>query len=261
EAVATMNRIAEEVESDPTYRTIIQAQRAEPEATGADAISAAARQIAETLKLSAVGGWTSSRATALRVARERPETQIIAISPKVSTGRKLALVWGVHCVVAEDARDQDDMVDRACRLAFRDGFAKAGQRVIVVAGVPLGTPGATNMLRVAFVGTESAGDLYRIGRARAASCCHEICQRICPIRIKSAGMKVGGKHTRTIWLEADGATVGVIDQTQLPHRFATLRLASLDDAARAIKTMQIRGAPLIGATAAYGVALALNADA
>jgi pyruvate kinase len=64
----------------------------------------------------------------------------------------LALVWGVHCVVAADARDQDDMVDRACRTAFKDGFAKAGQRIIIVAGVPLGTPGATNMVRIAFVG-------------------------------------------------------------------------------------------------------------
>jgi pyruvate kinase len=159
EAVETMNRIAEEVEGDPTYRTIIHAQRAEPEATGADAISAAARQIAETLKLSAVVCWTSSGATALRVARERPETQIIAISPKITTGRKLALVWGVHCVVDEDAHDQDDMVDRACRIAFKDGFAKAGQRVIIVAGIPLGTPGATNMLRIAFVGSEAASEV------------------------------------------------------------------------------------------------------
>src|SRR5262245_66385835 len=74
-------------------------------------------------------------------------------------------------------------------------------------------------------------------------------------------MKVDDRHTRTIWLEADGSTVGVIDQTQLPHRFATLRLASLDDAVRAIATMQVRGAPLIGAAAAYGMALALKADA
>jgi methylthioribose-1-phosphate isomerase len=74
-------------------------------------------------------------------------------------------------------------------------------------------------------------------------------------------MKVDGKPTRSIWVEADGATVGVIDQTLLPHRFATLRLTTLDDAARAIKTMQVRGAPLIGATAAYGVALALKSDA
>jgi pyruvate kinase len=159
EAVATMNRIAEEVESDPLYRTIIHAQRTDPEATGADAISAAARQIAETLALSAIVCWTSSGATGLRVARERPLTPIVAISPNMLTGRKLSLVWGVHCVVAEDAHDQDDMVQRACRLAFKDGFAKAGQRVIIVAGVPLGTPGATNMLRIAFVGAESEREI------------------------------------------------------------------------------------------------------
>jgi pyruvate kinase len=156
EAVATMNRIAEEVESDPFYSTIIDAQRADPEATGADAIAAAARQIAETLELSAVICWTSSGSTALRVARERPKSPIVAISPNLSTGRRLALVWGVHSIVAEDAHDLDDMVGRACRLAFKDSFAKAGQRVIVVAGVPLGTPGATNMLRIAFVGAEAA---------------------------------------------------------------------------------------------------------
>jgi methylthioribose-1-phosphate isomerase len=74
-------------------------------------------------------------------------------------------------------------------------------------------------------------------------------------------MKVDGKHTRSIWLEADGWSVGVIDQTQLPHRFATARLATLDHAVRAIATMQVRGAPLIGATAAYGVCLALRSDA
>ena len=156
EAVATMNRIAEEVERDPLYRTIIHAQRTEPEATGADAIAAAARGIAETLELSAVICWTSSGSTGLRVARERPGVPIVAISPKLSTGRRLSLVWGVHCIVAEDAHDLDDMVERACRLAFKDGFARTGQRVIIVAGVPLGTPGATNMLRIAFVGAEAA---------------------------------------------------------------------------------------------------------
>jgi pyruvate kinase len=156
EAVATMNRIAEEVEGDPTYRPIVQAQRAEPEPTGADAIAAAARQIAETLDLSAVVCWTFSGSTGLRVARERPRPPIVAISPNLSAGRKLSLVWGVHCVVAQDARDQDDMVERACRIAFKDGFARAGQRIIIVAGVPLGTPGATNMVRIAFVGNDAA---------------------------------------------------------------------------------------------------------
>jgi pyruvate kinase len=159
EAVATMNRIAEEVEGDPLYRSIIKAQHSEPEPTGADAIAAAARQIADTLDLAAIACWTFSGSTALRVARERPKSPIVAISPNLLTGRRLAVVWGVHSVVAEDARDLDDMVERACRLGFKDGFAKAGQRVIIVAGVPLGTPGATNMLRIAFVGSQTGGDI------------------------------------------------------------------------------------------------------
>ena len=90
EAVATMNRIAEEVEHDPTYRGIIDAQRAAPEATGADAIADAARQIADTLDLAAVICWTSSGSTALRVARERPRPPIVALSPNIATGRRLA---------------------------------------------------------------------------------------------------------------------------------------------------------------------------
>ncbi|MEW6123280.1 MAG: pyruvate kinase [Pseudomonadota bacterium] len=151
EAVATMNRIAEEVESDPTYRQVLNAQRAEPEPTTSDAIAAAARQIAETLDLGAIVCWTASGATALRVARERPRPLTIALTPNAATARRLCLVWGVHCVVTEDAHDVNDMVDRAARNAFQDGFAKAGQRIIVVAGVPFGTPGATNMLRIAFV--------------------------------------------------------------------------------------------------------------
>jgi pyruvate kinase len=159
EAVTTMNRIAEEVENDDLHSQIMHAQRTDPEPTGADAIAAAARQIAETLELSAVICWTFSGSTALRVARERPYPPVVAISPNVATARRLSVAWGVHCIVAEDAHDQDDMVERACRLAFKDGFARAGQRVIVVAGVPLGTPGATNMLRIAFVGAEAGRDL------------------------------------------------------------------------------------------------------
>jgi len=156
EAVTTMNRIAEEVENEGMYLPSLHVLRTEPEATGADAIAAAARQVAETLDLAAIVCWTSSGSTGMRVSRERPKPPTVAISPMVSTGRKLSLVWGVHCVVAEDARDQDDMVERACQIAFREGFAKAGQRVIIVAGVPLGTPGATNMMRVAFVGSQAA---------------------------------------------------------------------------------------------------------
>ncbi|MEW6450381.1 MAG: S-methyl-5-thioribose-1-phosphate isomerase [Pseudomonadota bacterium] len=74
-------------------------------------------------------------------------------------------------------------------------------------------------------------------------------------------MKVNGEHTRSIWLESDGWSVGIIDQTVLPHRFATLRLTTLEEAAHAIKSMQLRGAPLIGAAAAYGMCLALRTDA
>src|SRR6187455_2852489 len=133
EAVATMNRIAEEVEGEDTYHTIMKAQHAEPEATGADAIAAAARQIAETLDLSAIICWTFSGSTGLRVARERPQLPIVAISPNLATGRKLSVAWGIHSIVAEDAKDTADMVERACRLAFKDGFAKSGRRVIIVA--------------------------------------------------------------------------------------------------------------------------------
>jgi pyruvate kinase len=150
-----MNRIAIEIESDPTYRGIINAARPDSEATGADAIAAAAHQIAETVDLAALVCWTASGSTALRVARERPGPLTIGISPNISTARRLAVVWGVHCVVDEDAHDQEDMIDRACRIAFREGFAKAGQRIIVVAGIPLGTPGATNMLRIAYVGANA----------------------------------------------------------------------------------------------------------
>ena len=153
-----MNRIAEAVELDPVRGSILEVQREAPEATGADAISAAARQIAETLDLPAVLCLTSSGATALRVARERPRPPVVALSPKLATARRLALVWGVHCVVTPDAGDLDATVAQACRIAYREGFAKPNQRVIIVAGVPLGTPGATNMVRIAYVGAGDVGD-------------------------------------------------------------------------------------------------------
>ncbi len=149
EAVSTMNRIAQKVETDPTYAGIIHAQRTEPEATSADAISAATRQIAETLNLSAIVTYTASGKTGLRAARERPRVPIIALSPVLATARRLSLLWGTHCVVTEDAVDLDDMVDRACRITQEEGFGVSGDRVIVTAGVPLRTPGTTNMLRIA----------------------------------------------------------------------------------------------------------------
>src|SRR4030088_1745518 len=73
-------------------------------------------------------------------------------------------------------------------------------------------------------------------------------------------MKVDGKHLRSIWLEPDGWSVGAIDQRRLPHDFVVARLTTCDGAADAIRSMLVRGAPLIGATAAYGMALAMRAD-
>jgi pyruvate kinase len=154
EAVATMDRIAEAVERDRLYSTIIQAQRPEPESTGADTITAAARQIGEALGLAAIVCYTSSGSTGVRAARERPAVPIIALSPVRRTARRLSMTWGLHCVVTEDAHDIDEMVDRACAIAFNEGFATPGQRIIITAGVPFGTPGATNLLRIAFIGPD-----------------------------------------------------------------------------------------------------------
>ncbi len=159
EAVATMNKIAEEVERDAYYRGIINAQRAAaPEATGADAIAVAARNVAETLDLKAIVAWTSSGSTAFRLARERPLAPILALTPNRETAGRLAISWGVHSVVTKDAHDIDDMAKRAEEFAAREGFAKAGDRIIIVAGVPFGTPGATNMVRIAFLDGSSGSE-------------------------------------------------------------------------------------------------------
>ena len=154
EAVTMMNSIAEEVENDAVYRSILESQRNEPEATGADAIAKASHEIAETLNLKAICAWTSSGSTAFRIARERPNSTVIALTPTRATARRLTLVWGVHAIVTKDASDADDMAFRACKFAVREHYAKMGDRIIVVAGVPFGTPGATNMVRIAFVAQE-----------------------------------------------------------------------------------------------------------
>ena len=156
EAVSTMNRIAEECESDHIYWSIVTAQRNEPEATGSDAIAAGAHQIADTLGLRTIAAWTSSGSTALRIARERPNSTVIALTPNIDTARRLALVWGVHPIRTKDASDIDDMAFRACKFAVREGFSQVGDRVIIVAGVPFGTPGATNLVRIAFISQEHA---------------------------------------------------------------------------------------------------------
>ncbi|MEZ5924910.1 MAG: pyruvate kinase [Hyphomicrobiaceae bacterium] len=151
EAVATMDKVAQEVEQDPLYEAIVHAQRTDPDATGPDAIAHAARTIAETLKTAAIICYTATGSTGVRVARERPRQAVIALTPIPATGRRLAIVWGLHCVLTSDAANQTEMVEKACRIAIEESFAKPGDRIIITAGVPLGTPGATNMIRIAYV--------------------------------------------------------------------------------------------------------------
>jgi len=157
EAVETMNRVAVAVEDDTNYQQIVRSQSPEPESTAADAISAATRQVAETLDLAAIVTYTSSGSTGMRAARERPSRPIIALSPDIRTVRRLALVWGLHCVQSEEADTLEGMIDDACALAFQEKFARPGDRIAITAGVPLGTPGATNMLRIAFVAQDGRG--------------------------------------------------------------------------------------------------------
>jgi pyruvate kinase len=150
-AVETMDRIARSIERDPLYAGIIGNARTEPQPTSADAIANAARSVADTLNASAIVCYTGSGSTGLRVARERPQMPVIALTPIISTGRRLAVVWGLHCVHTEDAKDLDDMVLRAAHIAYNEKCAKIGDHIVITAGVPLRTPGKTNMLRVARV--------------------------------------------------------------------------------------------------------------
>ncbi|WP_395018045.1 pyruvate kinase [Dongia sp.] len=151
EAVSIMNRIIEQTERDPSYRRIIDAQHSDPEATGADAISAAAAQVARTLTASAIVTYTTSGSTALRVARERPDAPILCLTEDLATARRLALLWGAHCVHTADIRTFSEMVDKATRVALKQEFAKKGERLVITAGVPFGRPGSTNTLRVAWI--------------------------------------------------------------------------------------------------------------
>ena len=151
-AVATMDKIAQSAEGDSFYRGIMNAQRNDPQPTTADAISTAARSISETLAVAAIVSYTESGSTAMRVARERPNVPIITLTPIPATARRLALAWGQHCVLTPNANDLEHMIDTACQFASSEGFAEEGQRIIITVGVPLGAPGATNMLRIAEVG-------------------------------------------------------------------------------------------------------------
>jgi pyruvate kinase len=151
EAVAIMNRIVARVEHDPLYRSAMDTTLQAPEHTPSDAISLAARQVARTVDAAAIVSYTTSGATALRAARERPDVPILVLTSNLQTARRLALLWGTHCVHTRDVSNFGDMVQKAIRTAHREGFAENGARVVITAGVPFGTPGATNILRIAWV--------------------------------------------------------------------------------------------------------------
>jgi len=151
EAVTMMDRIIRRVQADPGYFTGLQEGAAAPEHTSSDAISNAARQVAETVGAAAIVSYTTSGVTALRAARERPMVPVLALTSKVETARRLALAWGLHCIHSRDVTNFNEMVSTATRAAHRDGFAEKGQRIVITAGVPFGTPGATNVLRIAWV--------------------------------------------------------------------------------------------------------------
>jgi pyruvate kinase len=157
ESVAMMDRIIARVERDPLYRRLTDASREEPEATSADAISAAARQVAHTLGAACIVAYTGSGSTTLRAARERPHAPILGLTPSLDTARRMALVWGVHPCVSEDAHNFADMVQKAQRAARREGLAAVNDLLVIMAGVPFGTPGATNILRVARVSGDKRG--------------------------------------------------------------------------------------------------------
>lgn len=149
EAVTTMNNVAIEVESDPTYTEIMEASRMAKRATVADGIVAAAREIAETTDIKAICCFTSSGTTALLTARERPRVPIIAMTNHVGTARRLALTWGTECVITGELERFKQAVVNAARAARAGGYADASDQILVTAGVPFNTPGTTNILRVA----------------------------------------------------------------------------------------------------------------
>ena len=149
EAVTTMNNVAVEVESDPTYTEILESSRKAKRHTVADAIVAAAREIAETTDVKAICCYTQSGTTALLTARERPRVPIIAMTSEIGTSRRLALSWGTNCVRSGPKERFKEAVVSAVRAALSQGFAEENDQVVITAGVPFNIPGTTNILRVA----------------------------------------------------------------------------------------------------------------
>lgn len=151
EAVSIMDRIAAETENDVLYRKIMDAEHPDPDRTSPDAITAAASTVATTVSAAAIVNYTTSGSTALRTARERPSVPVLCLTESVQAARRLQLSYGVYPVHTKDVDNFNDMVDKAVRLALEHEIAKKGQRLVITAGVPFGTPGSTNILRVAWV--------------------------------------------------------------------------------------------------------------
>ncbi|WP_298826897.1 pyruvate kinase [uncultured Piscinibacter sp.] len=149
EAVTMMDRIIAQTEADPQYRDAIDASHTQPTANTADAIGWAARSVAGLLDVAAMVAYTSSGSSALRMARERPRAPIIGMTPMRETARRLSLVWGVNPFVCDDVLNVDDMTARAVETARTLRFAQPGQTIVIAAGMPFGTPGSTNLLRIA----------------------------------------------------------------------------------------------------------------
>ena len=149
ESVNIMDRIIARVERDADWRHGLDAKRPEPEKSSADALSAAAVQVAHTIGARAIVAFTQSGSTALRVAREKPDCPVLGLTTSVETSRRLALVWGVHASLTGEVHSMTEAVESALRTAQQEGFAQKGDEIVVVAGVPFGQPGTTNALRVA----------------------------------------------------------------------------------------------------------------
>jgi pyruvate kinase len=151
EAVEMMDKIAINVESDPAYGRLIHHSKMAPEATSEDAISDAAAQVAQTLGCRLITCFTSSGATARRAARERPSTPIMVLTPRLDTARRLGLTWGLHAIRTKDVANFEEMIGKSKRMALRSKLAVGGDRIVVMAGIPFGTPGSTNLLHVTWL--------------------------------------------------------------------------------------------------------------
>ncbi len=158
ESVAMMNAIGVSVEGDPEHGDRMHFTVMKPDPTTADALAEAAKNIAATVDAVAIICFTTSGSTPRRIARERPGVPLLVLTPSLETARRLGLLWGTHAVHTRDVESFEDMVGKSKRMALRHNMAKAGDRVIVMAGVPFRTPGSTNVLHVVrIVGDELNG--------------------------------------------------------------------------------------------------------